>query len=73
MIIHRSMSWSHHIHINTSKATRTLHFVKRTLSKCSKDVKDTVYSTLVRLTVEYAAPVWDPYQLHLIEEAKRVQ
>ena len=57
------MSWSHHIHTITSKATRKLNFIKRTLSKCSKDVKDTVYSTLVRATLEYTTAVWDPHQL----------
>ena len=71
--LHKSMSWSHHIHIITNKATRTLNFIKRTLSKCSTDVKATAYCTLVRPTLEYAATVWDPHQSYLIEEVERVQ
>ena len=50
-------SWSHHIHTITNKVTRTLNLIKHILfkiSKCSKDVKVTVYSTLVRPTLEYA-------------------
>ena len=41
-----------YIHTITSKATRTLNFIKRAVSKCSKDVKDTAYSTLIRPTLE---------------------
>ena len=42
------------VHTITSKATRTLNFI---LSKCLKDIKATVYSILVRPTLEYAATV----------------
>ena len=37
--LHKTKSWSHHIHTITNKASRTLNFIKCTLSKCSSDVK----------------------------------
>ena len=64
--LHKTMSWSHHTH-------RTLNFIQHTLSKYSSDVKTTAYRTLVRLTLEYAAIVWDPHQQYLIDEIERVQ
>ena len=71
--LHKTMSWSHHIHTITNKANRTLNFIQRTLSKCSSDVKTTAYRTLVRPTLEYAAIVWNPHQQYLIDEIERVQ
>lgn len=71
--LHKTMSWSHHIHTITNKASRTLNFTKRTLSNCSSDVKTTAYLTLVRPTLEYAATIWDPHQQYLIDEIERVQ
>ena len=67
------MSWSHHIHTITNKASNTLNFIKHTLSKCSNDVKTTAYCTLVRPTLEYAATIWDPHQQYLSDEIERVQ
>ena len=31
-----------------------------------KEVKETAYLTRLRLCLEYASSVWDPYQLYLI-------
>ena len=67
------MSWSHHIHTITNIANKTLNFIKRTLSKCSSDVKTTAYCTLVRPTLEYAATAWDPHQQYLTDKIERVQ
>ena len=62
------MSWSNHIHTITNKVSRTLNFIKHTLSKCSSDVKTTAYCTLVRPTLEYAGTVSDPRLQCLIDE-----
>ena len=69
----KTMSWSHHIHTITNKASKTPNFIKRTLSKCSSDVKTTAYCTLVRPTLEYAATIWNPHQQYLSDEIERVQ
>ena len=47
--------------------------MKRVLGKCEKKVKDRCYLTLVRPHLEYAASVWDPYEVGMIKEINRVQ
>ena len=66
VIIHKSMSWVSHINAIVHKASRTLNFIKRNLYMCTKEVKETAYLILVRLCLEYASSVWDPYHLYLI-------
>ena len=61
------------IHIITSKASRSLNFIRRNLSNCSKEVKESAYLTLVRPCLEHAACLWDPYQLYLKNEIEKVQ
>ena len=74
LAIHQSLSWSNHIHNITNKASRTLNFISRhSLSKYSKEVKESAHLTLVRPCLEYAACVWDPYQLYLKKEIEKVQ
>ena len=63
---HEFMHWSHHISSMGSKANRSLNFLRHNLSKCSSDIKENAYLTIVRPTLEYAACVWDPYQEYLI-------
>ena len=59
LTMHQSLSWSNHIHNIFSKASRTLNFIRSNLSKCNKEVKESVYLTLARLCLEYATCVWD--------------
>ena len=40
---------------------------------CSKEFKETAYSTLVRPCLEYASSVWDPYQSYLISSIEKIQ
>ena len=71
--LHSSMTWSHHIQLKVNKATKVLNFIKCTLHKCTKEVKETAYFTLVRPLHEYAAIIWDPYQQHLIDDIEKIQ
>ena len=43
------------------RANSTLGFLRRNLRRCPVKLKETAYITLVRSTLEYAAPVWDPH------------
>ena len=45
----------------SSKATKTLGFLLRNLALAPRSTKQVAYKTLVRLILEYAAPVWSPY------------
>ena len=73
VIIHKSQSWSPHILNIVTKASRTLNFLKRNLNKCSSQVKESAYLTMVRPQLEYASDVWDPNQVGDIMELEKVQ
>ena len=69
--ITRAISWGKHIREVCGKANRKLGFVKIIRSKCPKKVKE-ITLTLVRPHFEYAASVWDPFEVVLIAEINRV-
>ena len=50
-----------------------LNFIRRNLSKCTKDVKSTAYLSLVLPILECSSPVWDPYLLADIQSIEKVQ
>ena len=45
----------------SSKANRSLSFIRRNLKINSKTVKDRAYQALVRPKLEYCCTVWDTY------------
>ena len=63
----------HHIQLKVNKATKVLNFIKCTLYKCTKEVKETVYFTLVRPVLEHATIIWDTYQQYLIDDIEKIQ
>ena len=73
VIIHKSLSWSPCISNIITKASRTLNFIKRNLSKCSSKVKESEYLTMVRPHLECASDVWDPHYIGDIMELEKVQ
>ena len=48
-------------------------FLRRNLSSCPQDVKETAYNGLVQPVLEYASPVWDPHGIVVQEELEKVQ
>ena len=52
---------------------RTLGFLRRNLSACPQDVKESAYKGLVRSVLEYGSSVWDPSSILLQEELEKVQ
>ena len=73
ILINRSLSWSSHTSTIVTKATKTLNFLKRNLSNCSRKVKELAYLTMVRPQMEYASAVWDPYYDSQIQQLEKVQ
>ena len=59
--ISEDLNWNNHIHEITSKANRTLGFVKRNVKTRNESVKELAYKTLVRPQVEYASSVRNPH------------
>ena len=53
--ISKDLHWETHCHKITQKANRTLGLLRRTLSPCTKEVKNRAYQTLVRPQLEYAS------------------
>ena len=68
-----TLNWSHHIQQITNKANRTLGFLKRNVNINSVKIKSNAYKTLIRPTLEYACPVWDPYTKSDIQRLEMVQ
>ena len=67
------LRWNRHIDNITSKANRTLSFLKRNLRVSSTTVKTSAYYSLVRPTLEYACVAWDPYTKENINKLEMVQ
>lgn len=59
--ITEDLSYNQHIKAITSKAMKTLGFLKRNLWDCSSEAKMSAVLSMVRPVLEYLAPVWDPY------------
>ena len=49
------------------------NFLKRNLNKCSEQVKESAYLTMVRPQLEYTSDVWDPHQTGDIVELEKIQ
>ena len=54
------LKFTSHINSISSKASRTLGFIKRNFKHLDEDSFITLYKTKVRPTLEYASPVWSP-------------
>ena len=57
----------------SSKATKTLGFLRRNLAFAPLSTKEVAYKTLVRPKLEYAAPIWSPYSKLQINQVEKVQ
>ncbi|KAL4229732.1 hypothetical protein ACF0H5_010121 [Mactra antiquata] len=68
-----TLDWSKHIDSVTSKANRTLGFIRRNLSFAPQVTRLTAYKTLVRPQAEHASPVWNPYARHNIHRTEKEQ
>ena len=56
-----NLEWGQHVSEISSKATKTLGFLRRNLALAPRHTKEVAYQTLVRPQLEYAAPIWHSY------------
>ena len=56
-----NMEWGQHVSEISCKATKTFSFCQRNLALAPRHTKEVAYKTLVRPQLEYAAPIWHPY------------
>ena len=68
-----NMDWGQHVSEISSKATKTLSFLRRNLAYAPRSTKEVAYKTLVRPKLEYAAPIWSPHSKLLINQIEKVQ
>ena len=71
--INNDLKWNTHVSNICTKANRTLGSLRRNLSACPQDVKESAYKRLVRPVLEYGSSVWDPSSILLQEELEKVQ
>ena len=68
-----NMEWGQNLSENSSKATKTLVFLRRNLAFVPKSTKEVAYKILVQPYPEYAAPIWSPYSKLQINQVEKVQ
>ena len=73
MNISHDLSWHTHVDATAAKASKTLGFSRRNLNECTKEVKETAFTVLVRPTLEYASPGWDPSTSEDVTKLEKVQ
>ena len=66
-----NMNWGQHISEISSKATKTLGFLRRNLAFAPRSTKKVAYQTLVRPKLKYAAPIWSPYSKYQINQVRK--
>ena len=67
------LSWAEHVNNTVHSANKTLGFLRRNLWFCSRDIKTTAYTALVRPKLEYATSAWDPHKIGQIKKLEGVQ
>ena len=71
--ISKDLHWGNHINAIASKANRTSAYVYRNICGCPHSIHTACYKSLIRPTLEYASPVWDPHQKYLTDSLEKVQ
>lgn len=71
--ITNSLSWSDHINHVTSKSNRMLGYLKRNFPVAPTFLKKQLYITYIRPLLEYAACVWDPGHVTLVNKLEAIQ
>ena len=61
--ISQDLKWNMHVNKITTKANRSLGFVRRNMRGCTPPLKAAAYNAIVRPAFEYAVPVSDPYTI----------
>ena len=68
-----NLDWGKHVSEISCKATETMGFLLRKLALAPRHTKKVAYKRLVRPQLEYAAPIWHPYQVAQIAQVEKEQ
>jgi len=74
VILTSTLSWSQHYDMITSKAYKSLGFLRRVFknSHCAQ-ARKSLYISIVRANLLYCSPLWRPYLLKDIDPLERVE
>ena len=70
--ISSDLSWSEHVNVTVNKANKLLGLVYRAEGSSNSGTFSTLYKSLVRPILEYAAAVWNPYLVKDVLALERV-
>ena len=71
--INYDLSWGKHVSYIVNKAKKVLGVIKQSLGNENRHAFSCLYKSSVRPILEYAVPVWSPYQIKDIESLEKVQ
>ena len=71
--IDSKLSFNQHMDNVCKKTNSVLSFVRRNFTNCSRKIKEDLYLTYVKSTLEYAATAWAPYIRQSINKLESVQ
>ena len=71
--INYDLSWGKHVSYIVNKANKVLGIIRRSLGNDNRYAFSCLFKSLVRPILEYAVPVWSPYQKKDIESLEKVQ
>ncbi len=69
----KDLRWNKHIDLITTKANRSLAFLRRNLQINSPALKTTAYQSIVRPSLEFSPTVWDPHTKQGTDRIEMVQ
>ena len=68
------LSWKYQVPNDKANGTKTLNMVRRNLTKgTNANIREQIYTGLVRPTLEYGSVAWDPHQANIIQMLESVQ
>ena len=73
IFITNNLSWIEHCDKNCKQANATLGLLRRILSGCAPQVRNTAYCMLVRPKLEYVRSVWSPHMKCNVDKIEMVQ
>ena len=72
-MVSSDLSWGEYVNVTVNKANKLLGLVHRRVGSSIPGAFSTLYKSLVRPVLEYAAPAWNPYLAKDVLALERVQ
>ena len=67
------LKWNSQVNKVRASANRSLGFLRRNISSCSRNTKAKAFNTFVRPHIEYCSTIWDPYTQDQINQIDKIQ